>query len=491
MNKNKSFNALILKLIFFSFIIIISVVSCKKNDTLDKDSNIKQALQEYLKLHGGKFNDGKLSFFGNNNNVNATFELDWNSMKTIITNENIYYVIDYTESNENRKTNSTNKTNDTSLINYQFKLVIQKTSLQNYELRILQNVRSTSLMGNPSFDKSISFFRLNGNQTRSFVINKFNNYRREIYPSINQTRLNSSGQNFRTSSCVSFSVPIRQPYCYLESGYDAVCGFSIVGYNSYTFCFSQQQTQETFNIDDFLSGYGGGGSNGSSNIIPQIVKDSSIEMNNGVKCIFEALMSDSSTFGLASLVTAFQGQSGCNIIFKLKNIPVAGKTSPLGNGSFEISISRNDALDPSYSRIWLASTILHEAFHANLMQKVWATFGDNFTSSSPIPIEDMTLKELISFAEFTASGNVNWNNTMHEFLSNNIFMLESGIRNFVQANYPSIYSSISGNPNAIRDLAFMGMEDYSGFKNIYGDQSNLIYQSNLGLFVNSAATNCP
>lgn len=69
---------------------------------------------------------------------------------------------------------------------------------------------------------------------------------------------------------------------------------------------------------------------------------------------------------------------------------------------FITTISSNLAYDPDYSRIYLSSTFIHEAFHAKLRQKALEVFGSTEIQNWPKAIDDMTLKELSDYVEINA-----------------------------------------------------------------------------------------
>ncbi|TAG09925.1 MAG: hypothetical protein EAZ13_08655 [Sphingobacteriia bacterium] len=235
---------------------------------------------------------------------------------------------------------------------------------------------------------------------------------------------------------------------------------------------------------------GGGGGGGSYSQPIKVYVDPSIANNPSVNCVYENLLSDTSMFGLKSLIEAFEGETGYNLDFSLKDIPTDGKTHPLGNGSFEIWINRERALDEDFSRIWLASSFLHEAFHAQLRQKAFAVFGNIEINNWPKNIDDMTLRELSSYVENRSKSLNLWNGIMHEYMANHINILQSGITSFVKNKYPSVYSSIS-NPNVFRDLALMGLEETTIFAAIYNSTNDLNYQYNIAQLAMPNSKNCP
>ena len=461
-------------------IFILFAICCKKNEIIENEDNQVEVLKNWLKTNGGVFNNGELNIIENNKIVKI-LTLDWKKIRNFSYNNVNFTEIPFCFSTNKSIPNTNTIESDPNInSNDSFKIIFQIKDNNQYEVRLLQKFKIVNATETKALNYVNSFTKTNGDQSKIFLFNKFGNYKKEIFKVSNNRNL---------ENCVTFSVPIRQQWCYSSAPMEIVCGMSVVGFNSYTFCEAQSEVQN-FNFEDYFNGSGGGGNPSGVAPVPQIIADSIQEPR--IKCVFEALMNDSSEFGLASLLAKFQGESGCNVTFKLRDDVALngalGKTHPIGNGNYEIWINKNQVENSGYSRIWLASTILHEAFHANLLNKVFTTFGETYTNMSAILINDMTLKELVSYVQLSVNGNVSWYHPMHNFMANNIGMLENGIRNFVAQNYPTLFASISSNPNVFRDLAFMGLESYQGFLNIYDSAENLVYLNNLRETINS---NCP
>lgn len=88
-----------------------------------------------------------------------------------------------------------------------------------------------------------------------------------------------------------------------------------------------------------------------------------------------------------------------------------GLCSYKGNNTFLMTINGSDANDSCYSRIYLASIMIHEAFHAKLRQKALETFGEATIAQWPKPIDDMTLSELASYFEADSKADNIWEAT--------------------------------------------------------------------------------
>jgi hypothetical protein len=168
-------------------------------------------------------------------------------------------------------------------------------------------------------------------------------------------------------------------------------------------------------------------------------------------------MSTQLQYGLKSILSSFFDNNIYNLSVKLDTIDSHGKTRYLGNSTWQIRINRDEALDPEYSRIWMASTYIHEAFHAKLRQYAFATFGVSAVENWPDSIDDLTLKELSDYVEYYAKqGNI-WEGIVHEWMVNHIDQMENSIHEFVQTHYPYVYSQVGAGSNAYRALAFMGL----------------------------------
>jgi len=231
----------------------------------------------------------------------------------------------------------------------------------------------------------------------------------------------------------------------------------------------------------------GSSGNGSENETVTITPDSSITNNQRLKCLYAKLFADTSRYGLSKLTAAFQGETGYNLQFVLNDtLSTDGKTHPLGNGSYQIWLNRNNALDPDYSAIYLASTFIHEGFHAMLAQKAIAVFGSMDVASWPKPINDMTLQELAEYVENHAKDLGVWNGAMHDYMATHIDQMQEAMTSFIHSNYPTTFSSVGSTD--IRDLCLMGLEGTTFFKSQYSSSSNSTFQTNIAKFV--GVNNC-
>lgn len=203
---------------------------------------------------------------------------------------------------------------------------------------------------------------------------------------------------------------------------------------------------------------GGGATGGGSgpSAVTQIITDPSITNNEKANCIYTKLLNNPN---FQNLLTAFRNSTQYNVQFSLGN---AGNNTGTthwnyGTSTAEITIGA-DALGYQHA-IWGATTFFHEAFHANLQQHAIATFGNFEISSWPKPINDMTLQELVTFVDASATKNQAWLTATHNFMASNIAIMADGLQVFVQNNFPATYAQIGNNPDAYKALALMGLQN--------------------------------
>lgn len=267
-----------------------------------------------------------------------------------------------------------------------------------------------------------------------------------------------------TNGITAFSVTVYYQcfsYTYVTDGYNSVttiqCNYSIIF--------------DYMTLANLVDGSGGGGSfsgdgGGSGSSTPTIIitSDTSITNYPNVKCVFDSLMKSI----LPNILSAFLGNQ-YNIIFILGNLSdsINGMTVPTNSTgtNFRVTINYKIATDPYYSRIWLAKTFIHEAFHAKLRQKAFELLGTDVISKWPKNIDDMTLRELsIYFYDYT-SQNGTWNIIGHQWMIENIETCASYLRDFIQQFYPFIYVDAGSDLKNYIALFYQGLEDvpcYSG-----------------------------
>jgi hypothetical protein len=166
---------------------------------------------------------------------------------------------------------------------------------------------------------------------------------------------------------------------------------------------------------------GGGGSGSSGTATDDVVANTTITANPNVLCVWQHLMSAQLTNGLRSILSAFADNQVYNITFTIVPLDTGDDlTTYEGNNNFLVQINASEANDPNYSRIYLAATFIHEAFHAKLRQKALATFGTTVIANWPKPIDDMDLAELANCFETESKQENIWESVTHDWMIENI-----------------------------------------------------------------------
>lgn len=258
--------------------------------------------------------------------------------------------------------------------------------------------------------------------------------------------------------------------------------YQIMGYNcvdvgsNFTYCQSvssnyigSQTICGTGHQTDPWQGNPWGGSSGTSNNVSKIiVTDTSILNNINAKCALLKLLNNNVKFD--SLLKAFTG-AGFNLTFKVKDLSTSdtlrGRTTydPANKQNFSILLNRKfvNTAPP----IQIAKTLLHEAFHANLMQRAYAIFGsaeiNNLWAKKP---EDMALQELMNIFESKLAG-TSIITIHHQYIAQNIAVLVSGLKEFAQK-----YDVNYGNANDYQfyGLAWEGLDDTKYYKDNVKDK---------------------
>lgn len=162
-----------------------------------------------------------------------------------------------------------------------------------------------------------------------------------------------------------------------------------------------------------------------------ISKDTSITNNIKAKCALEKLLNDNVKFD--SLLLAFTG-AGYNLTFKVESIggdTLRGGTTydPYNQQNFKIVLNRSFV--NSAKPIQIAKTLLHEAFHANLMQRAYQVFGNGAVNTWVKKPGEMSLNELIDVFEEKVAGTT-LETVHHEYMAKNINIIVAGLKEFAQ-----------------------------------------------------------
>lgn len=238
-----------------------------------------------------------------------------------------------------------------------------------------------------------------------------------------------------------------------------------------------------------MGGGGGSSSNTSSTTSPtNVIISSSIHSDPKAECVLTKLQDN---IRFKQLINNFQNSSRYNVSFNMGVL--SGFTGECKwNSATSTAIITIDQESFKYQHaIWGAATFFHEAYHAQLQQFAIATFGTTNISNWPKQINDMTLQELISCVDKTATSNPSWTNATHQFMAYNNDIMAVGLRDFVQANYPQTYNQIGSEITKYNYLSLMGLEETSLYKTQILDQGKAQdYQKAINDFVTTERPDC-
>ncbi|TDW96836.1 hypothetical protein [Dinghuibacter silviterrae] len=192
-----------------------------------------------------------------------------------------------------------------------------------------------------------------------------------------------------------------------------------------------------------------------------IKPDTSITNHPIVQCVYLHLMNPNLNHGLRSILSGFDDNQVYNVTFALSDTIASsdGRCSYLGNNNFVITLNASSALDTDYSRIYLAATFIHEAFHARLRQKALETFGSSVISAWPQPIDDMDLSELATYFEAESKSVNIWESVEHDWMVANIASLATSLEQFVQTYYKATYAAVGSDLAPYEALMYMGLQN--------------------------------
>ncbi len=213
---------------------------------------------------------------------------------------------------------------------------------------------------------------------------------------------------------------------------------------------------DTWEVPDFDQMSGGGGIDNFEQA-EKIIIDSSILNNINIKCVFEAMSSSI----LKDILAGFSSNTKYNLIIYLDpSLPnnTTGRVTPDGYNIY-LKINSN-LIDNESSKIWTASTILHEAFHAKLLLKVKEEFGDTYQDINrrPTSINDMELKELVDYYMQNSREKNRWESANHDWMVNNINLMSTYLSKYVERYYPNLYKP-EKNLEPYKFLMYHGLEN--------------------------------
>lgn len=205
-----------------------------------------------------------------------------------------------------------------------------------------------------------------------------------------------------------------------------------------------------------------------------ITRDTSVANNPKINCLMDKLLGTSSNSGntqFTSLLTAFTGK-GFDLIFKLGSLTGSDKGqttyNPYSPTDYSIIIDRNFV--NTETKINVVKTLLHEAFHANLMQKSYEMFGNAEVGLWAIGPKDLSLQELMDKIENVIQTNhPTLAQTHHEFMAQNISIIKNGLMSFALTNDTN-YSDFTDDD--FTALAYEGLHTTSYYLNKVVKDSN-------------------
>jgi hypothetical protein len=217
-------------------------------------------------------------------------------------------------------------------------------------------------------------------------------------------------------------------------------------------------TATDYTLVGLPSGSASAGSAGAA--LASIKPDTSITNHANVQCVYIHLMNPNLNHDLRKILSSFDDNQVYNVTFALCDTlgSTDGRCSYLGNNNFAINLNAAEAEDTDYSRIYLASTFIHEAFHAKLRQKAIETFGETAISSWPRPIDDMDLAELATYFEAEAKSTNIWESVEHDWMVANISSLATSLEQFVQTYYKATYTAVGSDLAPYEALMYMGLQ---------------------------------
>ncbi|MFC5282866.1 hypothetical protein, partial [Pedobacter alpinus] len=307
-------------------------------------------------------------------------------------------------------------------------------------------------------------YQKNGNKFRGkVIIENWNGNFKKAYLFENDGKiyhLKLENKNNNSVKTLSDGIKVAGTYCFQQPWYgeniaDGESYWYLGGYDTY--CFS---TGNSYNEQTHAENEVGGG---HSEVIPEdyqppfIYRDVVNNLNNvGADCIYNRLQSNAL---FQELLSSFQSNANLNVTFQMgypvdKNgNPVNGQTShDLGTTNFTITID-NDYLSLR-GGIEVAKTFLHEAFHANLytQAQLW------YPTDLPNDFQNWSLVDQIKYIDNRSGSVAGFSNSHHHnFMATQIDKIANGIKDYTQANYPTIFNNPNATFDSYRAMAYLGL----------------------------------
>lgn len=218
-----------------------------------------------------------------------------------------------------------------------------------------------------------------------------------------------------------------------------------------------------------------GGTTGLTGCPREIRVDTSINNNPKIKCLMEKLLGLDGTAGNAqmkSLLAAFNSK-GFDVTFKIGTTKPEswGETAedPYNPTKYNVVLNRNK-INGGYQMDWV-KTLLHEAFHANLLQKTYELFGASAIALWDKNPGNMSFNELMDYVNMKAetSGNPVLKVEHHNFMARNFEVIRDGLKSFSLDNNPT-HSNY--NDSYFDALSYQGLTGTSYYINKISKDAN-------------------
>lgn len=176
-----------------------------------------------------------------------------------------------------------------------------------------------------------------------------------------------------------------------------------------------------------------------------IILDPSILNNQKMNCLMEKLLGLNGNEGnpeFNALLQAFKDK-GFDITFKIgatedEDSKAEASISPSNPKQYSITINQ-DFIDTESQMSW-AKTLIHEAFHANLLQKCYELFGNAAVGLWHVGPKELSLEELMDKVFDLTQGNTTLSSQHHEWMAENFEVISDALQSF-SATYNSQHSN--------------------------------------------------
>lgn len=120
-----------------------------------------------------------------------------------------------------------------------------------------------------------------------------------------------------------------------------------------------------------------------------------------------------------------------------------------------------------------------------------SVLGTEVVSNWPKSVDDMTLKELISYIAATEGANNNLQRLTHDFFAHHSEQMALGIKEFVQEHYPQTYQEIGASLEPYKALALKGTSDsYFWQQEVVAKGKTEEYEDYWSQFISTEKSDC-